>query len=104
MGVSGFIRIKPYFDWVPLKCKKDFFLEPIPGYCTPFITARKRSLGQGNIFIGVCQEFCSPGGCLVQGVPVPGGGVWSGGWIIIWIPSLPDEALNVFRKPGRFHV
>ena len=30
-----------------------------------FITARKRSLGQGNIFIGVCQEFCSQGGvCL----------------------------------------
>ena len=26
------------------------------------ITARKRSLGQGNIFIGVCQEFCSQGG------------------------------------------
>ena len=25
------------------------------------ITARKR-LGQGNIFIGVCQEFCSQGG------------------------------------------
>ena len=24
-----------------------------------FITARKRSLGQGNIFVGVCQEFCS---------------------------------------------
>ena len=27
-----------------------------------FITARKRSLGQGNIFIGMCQEFCSQGG------------------------------------------
>ena len=25
-------------------------------------TARKRSLGQGNIFIGMCQEFCSRGG------------------------------------------
>ena len=25
-------------------------------------TARKRSLGQGNIFISVCQEFCSRGG------------------------------------------
>ena len=31
-----------------------------------FITARKRSLGQGNIFIGVCQEFCSQGGSLPQ--------------------------------------
>ena len=28
----------------------------------PFITARKQSLGQGNIFIGMCQEFCSQGG------------------------------------------
>ena len=27
-----------------------------------FVTGRKRSLGQGNIFIGVCQEFCSQGG------------------------------------------
>ena len=28
-------------------------------------TARKRSLGQGNIFSSVCQEFCSYGGvCL----------------------------------------
>ena len=26
------------------------------------ITARKRSLGQGNIFRSVCQEFCSQGG------------------------------------------
>ena len=32
-----------------------------------FITTRKRSLGQGNIFTSVCQEFCS------QGVPVPAG-------------------------------
>ena len=30
-------------------------------------TARKRSLGQGNIFIGVCQEFCSQGVCLLLG-------------------------------------
>ena len=32
----------------------------------PIFTARKRSLGQGNIFIGVCQKFCSRGGgvCL----------------------------------------
>ena len=26
--------------------------------------ARKRSLGQGNIFSSVCQEFCSQGVCL----------------------------------------
>ena len=25
-----------------------------------------RSLGQGNIFIGMCQEFCSQWGCLLQ--------------------------------------
>ena len=54
-------------------------------------TARKRSLGQGNIFRSVCQEFCSWGGgipaCLaglkgeVEGSglggvsrPTPGGG------------------------------
>ena len=49
-------------------------------------TARKRSLGQGNIFIGVCQEFCSqggaphPGGCfLPEGLPPRGGGASSGG-------------------------
>ena len=34
-----------------------------------FITARKRSLGQGNIFIGVCQEFCSRGGYLGRYTP-----------------------------------
>ena len=29
------------------------------------VTARKRSLGQGNIFRSVCQEFCPQGGvCL----------------------------------------
>ena len=58
-----------------------------------FITARKQSLGQGDMFTGVCL---STGGCLVpwgwgawsRGVPAPGGlvprgacsrGVWSGG-------------------------
>ena len=50
-----------------------------------FIAARKRSLGQGNIFIGMCQEFCSQWGCLLprgvsahggllQGMSAPGGG------------------------------
>ena len=48
-------------------------------------TARKRSLGQGNIFIGVCQEFCSQGGAWSRGgvpglgVPGPGGACsWEG--------------------------
>ena len=40
------------------------------GFPVDIITARKRSLGQGNIFTSVCQEFCSQGGCLVPG------GVW----------------------------
>ena len=37
-----------------------------------FITTRKRSLGQGNIFSSVCQEFCSQGGipaCIAGGIP-----------------------------------
>ena len=33
------------------------------------ITARKRSLGQGNIFRSVCQEFCPWGGGGVPGTP-----------------------------------
>ena len=35
------------------------------------ITARKRSLGQGNIFSSVCQEFCSWGGVYLSGIPSP---------------------------------
>ena len=35
-------------------------------------TARKRSLGQGNIFIGVCQEFCSQGGLPGRRTPRQG--------------------------------
>ena len=38
-------------------------------------TARKRSLGQGNMFTGVCL---SREGCLVWGVPAPSGGAWLG--------------------------
>ena len=42
-------------------------------------TARKRSLGQGNIFRRVCQEFCPQwGGVWSRGVPGLGG-VWSRG-------------------------
>ena len=37
-------------------------------------TVRKRSLGQGNIFIGVCQEFCSRGVVCFRGVSARGGG------------------------------
>ena len=40
------------------------------------ITARKRILGQGNMFTGVCL---STGGCLVLGGAWSKGGVWSQG-------------------------
>ena len=33
------------------------------------VTARKQSLGQGNIFRSVCQEFCSQGGSTRPGTP-----------------------------------
>ena len=45
------------------------------------ITARKRSLGQGNMFTSVCLSTVrvpGPGGCLVLGVPGPGGLVLGG--------------------------
>ena len=48
---------------------------------TKLITALKRSLGQGNIFIGVCQEFCSQGGAWSWGVPGRGGGAFSRGGV-----------------------
>ena len=42
---------------------------------TFFITARKRSLGQGNIFRSVCQEFCPQWGrgsaSVHTGIPHP---------------------------------
>ena len=54
-----------------------------------FFKARKRSLGQGNIFTSVCQEFCSQGGaipaCIAGGIPaclaagLQGGGLLRGG-------------------------
>ena len=40
----------------------------------PFITARKRSLGQGNIFSSVCHGFCTQGGlpqCMLRYHPAP---------------------------------
>ena len=49
-----------------------------PKICQLFLTARKRGLGQGNIFIGVCQEFCSReagGGGVVRGVSASGRGL-----------------------------
>ena len=42
-------------------------------------TARKRSLGQGNIFRSVCQGILSTGGHAWQGGMHGGGHVWGGG-------------------------
>ena len=41
---------------------KDLFYQ----FILEIITARKRSLGQGNIFRSMCQEFCSRGEGLPQ--------------------------------------
>ena len=63
--------------------------------CTAtLITARKRSLGQGNIFRGMCQEFC-PRGVVVSQHALQVGSKHalqvSGGE---WCPSMPC------RSPG----
>ena len=58
-------------------------------------TARKRSLGQGNIFTPVCHSVHRGGGllggCLVQGGSalgggdlLLGGGAWPGGGVLLW--------------------
>ena len=44
-------------------------------------TARKRSLGQDNIFTSVCQEFCPRGGVCSAG------GAWS--WGGLSAPGVP---------------
>ena len=59
-------------------------------------SARKRSVGQGNIFTSVCQEFCSQGGLVPGGHLVLGEGgclvlegclvwgvAWSGGCLVL---------------------
>ena len=45
------------------------------------VTARKRSLGQGNIFSSVCQEFCPWGSlpqCMLGYHPLPRRPPWQG--------------------------
>ena len=57
------------------------------------ITARKRSLGQGNIFSSVCQEFYSQGGSASVHAGIP--------------YSLPDPEADTPQKqtlPGRRHL
>ena len=46
---------------------------------TTIFTTRKRSLGQGNIFTSVCQEFCSQGGGAWSQGGASSGGAWSRG-------------------------
>ena len=43
-----------------------------------FVTVRKQSLGQGNIFTSVCHSFC-PRGSLPPGESASGGGSDSSG-------------------------
>ena len=58
------------------------------------ITARKRSLGQGNIFRSVCQEFCPQGGH----VWLPGG--VCGCWGHVWLPGACVVAGECVWLPG----
>ena len=53
---------------------------------TLVITARKRSLGQGNIFAPACHSVHGGGGTWSRwGVPASEGGAW-------WIPPPPRMA------------
>ena len=52
---------------INLRCKSSSIISSIglAIHHSYIVTTRKRSLGQGNIFRSVCQEFCSQGGfCL----------------------------------------
>ena len=72
-------------------------------------TARKRSLGQGNMFKGVCL---STGGCLLLGGAWSGGcllrgclvwGAWSsGGWARgVWFRGVPAPDGGAWWRPPR---
>ena len=53
-------RVRSNLHFIDKLLKINTFL-----FGTKIFTARKRSLGQGNIFSSVCQEFCTRGGvCL----------------------------------------
>ena len=47
------------------------FYKRILQICIYIFTARKRSLGQGNIFSSMCQEFCSQGGSASVHAGIP---------------------------------
>ena len=64
------------------------------------ITARKRSLGQGNIFRSMCQEFCSQGGSasVHAGIPIPPG---PGRHPHPWTRQPPPRTRQAPPAPGR---
>ena len=64
---------KIFLPFTMVVCKKKMSILKSLKIKSTFITARKRSLGQGNIFSSVCQEFC-PGGVSASvhaGIPPP---------------------------------
>ena len=72
-------------------------------------TARKRSLGQGNIFTSVCQELCSQGAAssrgvwsgesLLSGVSFPGGSGPRGFWCLFPGGCLLLEGAGLVETP-----
>ena len=64
---------------------------------TNIFTTRKRSLGQGNMFTGVCLStggmVWSWGGACLGGVPVPEGGACSGGGYLLQGVPAPGGCL-----------
>ena len=62
-------RVRSNLHFIDKLLKINTFL-----FGTKIFTARKRSLGQGNIFSSVCQEFCTRGGlpqCILGYHPPP---------------------------------
>ena len=55
-----------------------------PGFIQTIITTRKQSLGQGNMFTGVCLSTGGGAAWSRGGVPGPSGGAWSGGGAWSW--------------------
>ena len=86
------------------------------------ITVRKRSLGQGNIFRSVCQEFCPHGGSTWAGTPPRPGTIPGRGTppeqcmlgdtgnkravpiILECIPVISIYVFSLLHKVGRFDI
>ena len=64
-----------------------FDISAVQSSAKTLITARKRSLEQGNMFTPVCNSVhmggAWSGGCLVRGVPGPGGLPGPGGCLVL---------------------